>query len=43
MFISTFYEMPEIVTGSLGLIFVGSSFISSLIENKKNSHEYHLE
>ncbi len=43
MFISTFHEMPEIVTGSLGLLFVGSSFISSLIENKKNNHEYHLE
>lgn len=43
MFISTFYEMPEIVTGSLGLIFVGSSFIASLIENKKNNHDFHLE
>ncbi len=35
MFISTVYEIPEVITGSLGLIFVGSSFVSSLIENKK--------
>ena len=35
MFISTVYEIPEIITGSLGLIFVGSSFISSVIKNKK--------
>jgi len=37
MFISTVYEVPEIVTGSLGLIFVGSSFIASLIDNKKSA------
>ncbi len=43
MFISAFHELPEIVTGSLGLLFVGSSFISSLIENKKNNHQYHIE
>lgn len=43
MFISTFHELPEIVTGSLGLLFVGSSFISSLIENKKNAHQYRIE
>lgn len=36
MFISIFMEVNEIITGSLGLIFVGGSFISSLIENKKN-------
>lgn len=35
MFISTVYEIPEIVTGSLGLIFVGSSFVTSLIKNKQ--------
>lgn len=35
MFISTVYEVPEVVTGSLGLIFVGSAFITSLIENNK--------
>ncbi len=36
MFISIFFEVNEIITGSLGLIFIGGSFISSLIENKKN-------
>jgi len=43
MFVSTFHEMPEVVTGSLGLLFVGSSFVSSLIENKKNPNEVHLD
>ncbi len=42
MFISTLYEVPEIITGSLGLVFVGSSFIASLIENKKNAHELEI-
>jgi len=42
MFISTFYEVPEIITGSLGLIFVGSSFVASLIENRKNKHEVNI-
>ncbi len=37
MFISTVYEVPEIVTGTLGLMFVGASFIASLKENKKNT------
>ena len=36
MFISIFYEVNEIITGSIGLLFVGSSFVSSLIENKKH-------
>lgn len=36
MFISIFHEVPEIITGMIGLLFVGSSFISSLIENKKH-------
>lgn len=35
MFISTNIEVPEIVTGSIGLFFVGSAFITSLIHNKK--------
>jgi len=43
MFVSTVYEVPEVVTGSLGLIFVGSSFIASVIENKKNPHKYSIE
>jgi len=41
MFISIFMEVPEIITGSLGLLFVGSSFISSLIENKKHPELAH--
>ena len=45
MFISIFYEVNEIITGSIGLLFVGSSFISSLIENKKHPENavQHLE
>ena len=35
MFVSTAYEVPEIVTGSLGLIFITSSLISSILYNKK--------
>ena len=42
MFISTLVEVPEVITGSLGLIFVGSSFVASLIENKKNKHEMEI-
>lgn len=38
MLISTFTVVPEVITGSLGLIFVGSAFIHSLIENKKNEN-----
>ena len=45
MFISIFHEVNEIITGSLGLLFVGSSFVSSLIENKKHPENalQHLE
>lgn len=35
MFVSTFHEVPEVVTGLLGLIFILSAFISSIINNKK--------
>ena len=35
MFISTFKEIPEVVTGLLGLIFILSAFVSSLLHNKK--------
>ena len=35
MFISTVKELPEIVTGSIGLLLVGSAFIASIIYNKK--------
>lgn len=40
MFISVFKEANEIITGSIGLLLVGGSFISSLIENKKNPDKY---
>ena len=35
MFVSTFHEVPEVVTGLLGLAFILGAFISSLIHNKK--------
>ena len=35
MFISTFIEISEVVTGLIGLVFISLSFISSIIENKK--------
>ena len=37
MFISTRVEVPEVVTGTLGLIFIISSLVSSIIHNKKQS------
>ena len=37
MFVSTFHEVPEVVTGLSGLGFIVSAFISSLIHNKKES------
>ncbi len=36
MFISTGIEIPEVITGSIGLVIVGAAFISSIIHNKKN-------
>ena len=36
MFVSTFHEIPEIVTGLLGLVFILSAFISSLVHNQRN-------
>lgn len=36
MFVSTFHEVPEVVTGLLGLVFIISSLVSSIIHNKKN-------
>ena len=35
MFVSTFHEVPEVVTGLLGLVFIISSLVSSIIYNKK--------
>jgi hypothetical protein len=39
MFVSTFYEVPEVVTGVLGLVFIGASLISSILHNKKRIKE----
>ncbi len=35
MFISTFKEIPEVVTGLLGLVFIISALASSILHNKK--------
>jgi hypothetical protein len=35
MLISTFREVPEVVTGIIGLIFIVLAFISSLLHNNK--------
>lgn len=37
MFVSTFHEVPEVVTGLLGLIFILSAFVTSIIHNKKQN------
>ena len=37
MFVSTFHHVPEVVTGLLGLGFIISAFISSLIYNREKS------
>ena len=39
MFISTFKEISEVVTGLIGLIFISLSFISSVIKNKKENQQ----
>ena len=39
MFVSTFYEVPEVVTGVLGLVFIGASLVSSILHNKKKTEE----
>lgn len=36
MFISTFHHVPEVVTGLLGLGFIVSAFVSSLIHNREH-------
>lgn len=35
MFISTRIEIPEVITGSVGLIIVGAAFITSILHNKR--------
>lgn len=37
MLITTVHEIPEIVTGLIGLVFIISAFVSSLIYNKKHN------
>ena len=39
MFISTRVEIPEVITGSIGLVIVGAAFISSIMHNKKLSKQ----
>ena len=39
MFISTFRHVPEVVTGLLGLGFIVSAFVSSLLHNRKVKDE----
>lgn len=39
MFVSTFHEVPEVITGLLGLVFIVSALISSIIHNKKVEKE----
>ena len=36
MFISTFHEVPEVVTGLLGLVFIVGALISSIKKNREN-------
>ena len=36
MFVSTFAHVPEVVTGLLGLAFIVSAFICSILHNRKN-------
>ena len=37
MFYSTIQEVPEVVTGMVGLVIVGAAFICSILHNKKNN------
>ena len=38
MFISSFYEVSEVVTGLIGLVFIIGAFICSVIHNKKEKN-----
>ena len=35
------YEVPEVVTGLIGVGFIGAAFISSLVRNRRNPEEEH--
>ena len=37
MFVSTFHEVPEVITGLLGLVFIVCAFISSVLYNRKQN------
>lgn len=37
MFVSTFHEVPEVVTGLLGFIIIAAAFISSLVHNRRKN------
>ena len=37
MFVSTFKEVPEVITGLIGLVFIVCALISSVLYNKKNA------
>ena len=37
MLCSSFYEIPEVITGITGLVFIVSAFVSSVIYNKNNN------
>ena len=38
MFISSFYEVSEIITGLIGLVFIIGAFICSVVQNKKEKN-----
>lgn len=39
MFVSTFHEVPEVITGLLGLVFIVGALISSVLHNRKSDPE----
>lgn len=43
MFVSSFYEVSEIVTGLIGLVFIVAAFICSLRENKKRKLQEQIQ
>lgn len=43
MFVSTRMEIPEVITGGVGLVIVGAAFISSIIYNKKHREVLEVE
>lgn len=37
MFVSTFHEVPEVITGLLGLLFIISALVSSILHNRRQN------